>query len=89
MDQFMPKSMSVAKQPQIDIALAKMTATDVQPFPVVEDRGFRNYSKSLNPMYTIPSRKTLSNITYSTTVQEHTGFSAGKSSKSYCRLPYH
>lgn len=60
MDQFMPKSMSVAKQGQIDIALAKMIATDFQPFSIVEDRGFRNYSNSLNPMYTIPSRKTLS-----------------------------
>ena len=32
MDQFMPMSMSVAKQGQIDIALAKMIATDFQPF---------------------------------------------------------
>ncbi|XP_055786983.1 zinc finger BED domain-containing protein 4-like [Salvelinus fontinalis] len=60
MDQFMPKSMSVAKQGQIDIALAKMIATDFQPFSIVEDRGFRNYSNSLNPIYTIPSRKTFS-----------------------------
>ena len=42
MDQFMPKSMSVAKQGQIDIALAKMIATDFQPFSIVEDRGFSN-----------------------------------------------
>lgn len=60
MDQFMQKSMSVAKQGQIDIALAKMFATDFQPFSIVEDRGFRNYSSSLNPMYTIPSRKVIS-----------------------------
>jgi hypothetical protein len=51
--------MSVAKQDQIDIALAKMIATDFQPFSIVEHRGFRKYSNSLNPMYTIPSRKTL------------------------------
>lgn len=56
----MQKSMSVAKQGQIDIALAKMFATDFQPFSIVEDRGFRNYSSSLNPMYTIPSRKVIS-----------------------------
>lgn len=36
-DQFMQKSMSVAKQGQIDIALAKMFATDFQPFSIVEE----------------------------------------------------
>jgi hypothetical protein len=36
MDQFIPKSMSVAKQGQIDTALAKMIATDFQPFSIVE-----------------------------------------------------
>ena len=56
----MPNSMSVEKQGQIDIALTKMIANDFQPFSIVEDRGLRNYSNSLNPMYTIPSRKTLS-----------------------------
>ena len=40
MDQFMPKSMFVVKQGQIDIALAKMIATDFQPFSIMEDRGF-------------------------------------------------
>ena len=57
MDQFIPKSIS--KQGQIDIALAKMIATDFQAFSIVEDRSSRNYSNSLNPMYTIPSRKIL------------------------------
>ena len=57
-DQFMPKSMSVAKQGQIDIALAEIIATNFEPFSIV-DRDFRNYSNSLNPTYTMPSRKTL------------------------------
>ena len=48
MDQFMPKSMSVAKQGQNYIALAKIIATEV--LGII----------GLNPMYTIPSRKTLS-----------------------------
>ena len=56
----MPKSISVAKQGQMYIALAKMIATNFQPFSIVEYRGFRNYSNSLYPMYTISSRKTLS-----------------------------
>jgi hypothetical protein len=72
--------MSVAKQGQTDIALAIMIATDFQLFSIVivEDRGFRNYSNNLNPMYTIPSRKTLSK-----SLIPHTGFSVGKSPKSY------
>ena len=37
-----------------------MIATNVQPFSIVEDRGFRKYSNCLNPMNTIPSRKALS-----------------------------
>jgi hypothetical protein len=40
MEQIMPKSMSVAKQGQIDIALAKIIATDFQTFSIMEDRGF-------------------------------------------------
>jgi hypothetical protein len=47
MDQFMPKSVSVPKQGQIDIALGKMIATDFQIFSIVEDRGFRNHNNSI------------------------------------------
>jgi hypothetical protein len=63
------------------IALSKMIDTYFQAFLIVEDRGFINYSNSLNPMYTILSKKTLLKITYSTTVHKHMGFSAGKESK--------
>uniref|UniRef100_A0A3Q3FCW9 BED-type domain-containing protein n=1 Tax=Labrus bergylta TaxID=56723 RepID=A0A3Q3FCW9_9LABR len=41
--------------------LAKMIALDLQPFSIVEDKGFRQYTKDLNPNYVLPSRKTLSN----------------------------
>lgn len=37
-----------------------MIATDLQPFSIVEDAGFRKYSKVLNPSYRLPSRKTIS-----------------------------
>ncbi|XP_037389052.1 E3 SUMO-protein ligase ZBED1-like [Pygocentrus nattereri] len=49
-----------ARQNAIDEELAKMVARDFQPFSIVEDVGFRSYSHALNPMYVVPSRKTLS-----------------------------
>lgn len=33
---------------------------DFQPFSVVEDEGFKKFVSSLNPVYVLPSRKTLS-----------------------------
>lgn len=61
--QFMPKAMTPARQNAIDEELAKMIARDFQPFSVVEDKGFRSYTQDLNPMYVLPSRKTLSQKT--------------------------
>lgn len=52
--------MTPAKQNTVDEELAKMIAEDFQPFSIVEDRGFRSYTHALNPMYVLPSRKTLS-----------------------------
>lgn len=61
--QFIPKVMTPSKQQSIDEELAKMIATDFQPFSIVEDRGFKSFVKTLNPTYTLPSRKTLSQTT--------------------------
>ena len=36
-----------------------MVARDYQPFSIVEDVGFRIFCQALNPMYALPSRKTL------------------------------
>jgi hypothetical protein len=36
-----------------------MIVTDYQPLRIVEDKGFREFVRKLNPQYTIPSRKTL------------------------------
>lgn len=60
MSQFLQKAVTPAKQDSIDEKLAKMIAQDFQPFSIVEDKGFRSYTYALNPMYTLPSRKTLS-----------------------------
>nr|XP_055044282.1 zinc finger BED domain-containing protein 4-like [Misgurnus anguillicaudatus] len=37
-----------------------MIALDLQPFSIVEDRGFKTFTKALNPSYILPSRQTLS-----------------------------
>lgn len=44
----------------MDEQLAKMIARDFQPFSIVEDQGFRDYTKALDPTYILPSRKTIS-----------------------------
>lgn len=43
----------------IDQKLVQMVVKDMQPFSIVEDEGFRDYSKILNPRYALPSRRTL------------------------------
>ncbi|XP_035205824.1 zinc finger BED domain-containing protein 4-like [Stegodyphus dumicola] len=37
-----------------------MVYKDLQPISIVENEGFREYSKALNPTYSLPSRKTVS-----------------------------
>ncbi|XP_030284370.1 zinc finger BED domain-containing protein 1-like [Sparus aurata] len=39
-----------------------MVIWDLQPFSIVEDRGFRAFTKTLDLSYTLPGRKTLSKI---------------------------
>ena len=58
--QFISKAMTPARQNIVDEELAKMIASDFQPFSIVEDKGFRSFTQALNPMYVPPSRKTLS-----------------------------
>lgn len=41
-----------------------MIALDLQPFSIVEDRGFKAFTKALNPSYILPSRQTLSKKIY-------------------------
>ena len=40
-----------------DEALVKMIASDFQTFSVVEDKGFREYPKLLDPSYSLPGKK--------------------------------
>ena len=47
------------QQTALDELLAKMIVKDIQPFSVVEDEGFNDFVKALNPRYKLPSRRTL------------------------------
>uniref|UniRef100_A0A3Q3FFT6 BED-type domain-containing protein n=1 Tax=Labrus bergylta TaxID=56723 RepID=A0A3Q3FFT6_9LABR len=58
---FVSRPIDPMRQRAMDEVLAKMIALDLQPFSIVEDKGFRQYTKELNPNYVLPSRKTLSN----------------------------
>lgn len=44
----------------MDKALLRMVCVDFQPLQVVENTGFQEYTRALNPNYELPSRKILS-----------------------------
>lgn len=87
MSQFLQKTMTPAKQKTVDEELAKMIAEDFQPFSTVEDRGFRSYTHALNPMYVLPSRKTLSKkIILQLYYEKHVLLLERVKKKPHCRL---
>ncbi len=49
----------VSRKQRLDEALVDMIVKDGQPSSMVEDEGFRNFVKILDPSYTIPSRKSV------------------------------
>lgn len=48
------------KQQLITDKIARMICTDMQPYSIVEDSGFREVIKAAEPRYILPSRKTFS-----------------------------
>jgi hypothetical protein len=50
------------RQRECNQKLLQMIIQDNQPFSVVDDPGFIAYSAALNPLYTLPSRKTISEL---------------------------
>lgn len=60
-ESFITKPVSVLKSKQIDEQLAIMIAKEFQPYSIVEDTEFKQFVNILNPGYTLPSRKTISN----------------------------
>lgn len=54
------REMGPNRQKKLDEELLKMIVLDYQPFSVVENKGFRGFTKALDPTYTRPNRKALS-----------------------------
>lgn len=57
-----PKRLDYLQKKNIHDLLLHLISRGFQPFSIVEDIGFEEYSHALNSAYTLPSRKTLSNI---------------------------
>lgn len=60
MGAFVSRPMMPLQQSKVDQALVKMIAQDFQSFSIVDDRGFREFTKALDPSYVLPSRSTVS-----------------------------
>uniref|UniRef100_A0A0A1XSV1 Zinc finger BED domain-containing protein 1 n=1 Tax=Zeugodacus cucurbitae TaxID=28588 RepID=A0A0A1XSV1_ZEUCU len=58
---FKKTKLSTKTRKEIDDALSMLFIKDLQPFSIVEDVGFREFVKALNPEYQLPSRHAISN----------------------------
>lgn len=61
MPSYLPKKITASNKKNIDAHLLKLFYCDYQPFRVVEDVGFKQFVRALNPNYELPSRQTISN----------------------------
>lgn len=52
-------SHTVSRKQKLDEALLDMIVKDGQPFSIVEDEGFQQFIKILDPSYSVLSRKTI------------------------------
>lgn len=57
---YLPKKLSVDAKKKLDQTLLQLFINDFQPFKVVEDSGFKQFVKILNPNYELPNRHTIS-----------------------------
>lgn len=58
---FIRKPIKISLEKQINEQLVKMIVSEYHPLSLVEDKEFKKLLKLLNPNYSLPSRKTLSN----------------------------
>ena len=83
---FVVRPTSVVRQKRLKKALLDMIVTDVQPFAVVKNQGFRHFLSSVNPSYKLPSRATIAQellpTAYQKAVEEVKPLSKG--AKSIC-----
>jgi len=56
---FVVRPASVSRQKRLNYLLIRMIAKDMQPFSIVSDEGFRQFVAALDPSYSLPDRKTL------------------------------
>ncbi|XP_030763197.1 zinc finger BED domain-containing protein 1-like [Sitophilus oryzae] len=57
---FISRPIPLTRQKKINDLILNMIITDLQPFSIVSDRGFRKLLNELEPSYLIPSRPTFS-----------------------------
>ncbi|XP_050065565.1 E3 SUMO-protein ligase ZBED1-like [Aphis gossypii] len=57
---YLPKKLSVDAKKKLDQTLLKLFVNDFQPFKVVEDSGFKQFVKILNPNNELPNCHTIS-----------------------------
>nr|XP_017025172.1 E3 SUMO-protein ligase ZBED1-like [Drosophila kikkawai] len=50
------------RKAELDRVVMRYITTDMRPYSVVEDTGFREMLKAFDPRYKLPSRKTLKNV---------------------------
>ena len=58
--EFIIRPVSISRQKKINKCLIELIVTDLQPFSIVEDIGFINYTRALDQSFKLPSRTTLS-----------------------------
>lgn len=71
---YLPKRIRPGDKQYIDKCLVKLIAYDFQPFSLVQDKGFKEYTHALNPNYELPDRKTISNVLMPMIYEERTQF---------------
>ncbi|CAI6356385.1 unnamed protein product [Macrosiphum euphorbiae] len=57
---YLPRKLTVDAKKKLDQKLLKLFVNDFQPFKVVEDSGFKQFVKALNPNYELPNRHAIS-----------------------------
>lgn len=57
---YLPRKLTVDAKKNLDQKLLRLFVNDFQPFKIVEDSGFKQFVKALNPNYELPNRHTIS-----------------------------
>ena len=61
LDRNKPYPRDSARKRELDQLVLRMVTRDLQPISVVENEGFRDVMKNMNPKYELPNRKKLAN----------------------------